>query len=326
MITTTPSAKGAFVEDFLDGDSITAQLGVRSREIKTDKAGRRRLALTFCDRTGVIDAVCWIDAEELAAIAKPGAVVTVDATVGQYNGSPQLTIQNIEPCTGFDPADFIRASDKDRDRMMSALSTYIDQVADLHIRCLLETIVGKHSDALRSAPAAMSIHHAFAGGLLEHILSMCGAAYRMARSYPQLNRDLLIAGCVLHDIGKIEEQRIGILIEYTDAGRLVGHIGLGLMMVDLVIATIPDFPDDLRLHVLHLIASHHGIPEHGALRRPATPEAIALHEIDKLDAKLEQAFRLIAEASAGDEWSGYVASLETALWRGKQEVSDAATT
>src|SRR5690606_19539927 len=164
----------------------------------------------------------------------------------------------------------------------------IGEVRRAPLRQLLLAIIDDPEirPALRAVPAGKALHHACVGGLLEHICSLIGAARQLTRHYPQLDRDLLYAAAILHDIGKVRELSYTGAFEYTNEGQLLGHIGIGLVIVDRKARSIPGFPNDLLLEIEHLIASHHGLPEYGAIKLPMTAEAIAFHYLDNLDAKL----------------------------------------
>jgi len=192
-------------------------------------------------------------------------------------------------------------------------------VRDEPLRQLLESITNdvSISSRLKTAPAAMKIHHAFRGGLLEHILSLCNLAAALTAHYPRLNLDWLIAGAILHDLGKIETLELtGVRFAYTTRGQLIEHVTLGLEILERHVGRFPGFPLELKTILQHFIVSHHGDLDKGALRRPMVPEAFALSLLDLMDARLEQVFRLIDSAPAGEKFTSYVPSLERQLFRG----------
>jgi len=211
------------------------------------------------------------------------------------------------------------ASTRDPEEMFGELGAFVAMVCDLPLRQLLEAIVSDASISrrLKTAPAAMKIHHAFRGGLLEHILSLCNLAAALAARYKRLNLDWLIAGAILHDLGKIETlELMGVRFAYTTRGQLIEHVTLGLEILEKHVGGFPAFPVELKTILQHFIASHHGDPDKGALRRPMLPEAFALSLLDLMDARLEQVFRLIDSAPVGEQFTSYVPSLERQLFRG----------
>jgi 3'-5' exoribonuclease len=169
--------------------------------------------------------------------------------------------------------------------------------------------------ALKVAPAAMRLHHAYRAGLLDHSLSLCQMVEMLVQKYPRLNRDWLVAGAILHDIGKVEELGTSRRLGYTTRGQLVGQVALGLEILERHVSRLPGFPVEVKSLLQHLIVSHHGEIEKGALRAPMFPEGLALWLVDLLDARLEQAWRLIDQGPAGEEWTAYVPSLERQLYR-----------
>ncbi len=244
----------------------------------------------------------------------------VRGTVELYNGRPQLIVQRIRRCEAgeFQEADFCAASLRNPEEMFTALTSFAESVLNEHVRALLRSVLGDPAiaAALKVAPAAIRIHHACRGGLLEHVLSLCELAEVLVQKYSRLNRDWLIAGAVLHDIGKVEELGSSRRLAYTTRGQLVGHVALGLEILERHVTRLPDFPIELKSMLQHLIVSHHGEIENGALRVPAFPEAFTLFAMDLLDARLEQAWRLIDQGGAGEEWTPYVPSLQCHLFRG----------
>ena len=168
--------------------------------------------------------------------------------------------------------------------------------------------------ALKVAPGGIRLHHAYRGGLLQHILSVLGLTSRLTEHYSRLDPDLLVAGAILHDIGKIEELTAARRIGYSTRGQLVGHVALGLEILERHVAGLEAFPLALKSVLQHLIVSHHGEMEKGALREPMLAEAVVLHALDELDARLEQVWRLIDLAPAGEEWTAYVPSLRRQIY------------
>ncbi len=190
------------------------------------------------------------------------------------------------------------------------------------LRNLLNSVVTDPvmSSKLKLAPAALKIHHAFRSGLLEHILSLCNLGATLAAHYPRLNLDWLIAGAILHDIGKVETLELtGLRFAYTTRGQLIEHVTLGLEILERHVPQFPDFPLETKTILQHLIVSHHGDPDKGALRRPMFPEALALSLLDLIDARMEQAFSIIDSTDPHEAFTAFVPSLERQLFRGYAE-------
>jgi 3'-5' exoribonuclease len=202
--------------------------------------------------------------------------------------------------------------------MTAELDATIAGVGDPWIRRLLELLLAEEPllrEAFCKAPAAKSMHHVFLGGLLEHTLSVLGMAERACTHYPELNRDLVVAGVLLHDIGKTAELTFQRSFGYSDAGNLLGHISMEAEWISSAAARIPDFPEELRLLILHIVLSHHGKLEFGSPVLPKTPEALLVHYLDDLDGKLETMFRGIREDSGQGNWTGYSKSLDRMFYK-----------
>jgi 3'-5' exoribonuclease len=199
--------------------------------------------------------------------------------------------------------EFLPVSARDPADMLRDVEEHIAAISDPHLKALLVAVVTDPEirKGLLRCPAGKVLHHAYIGGLLEHVLSLMGAAKLVARNYPRLNADVLVAAALLHDLGKVRELSYARTFHYTDEGQLVGHIGLGLLMLAEKLKALPGFPPELYLHLQHILASHHGLLEHGAMKHPMTPEAIAFHYLDNLDAKLAMVDSLARELEVAAE-------------------------
>ncbi len=312
--------KGFFIEALPREGVVTFLALVREKELRPKRNGGLFLHLVLSDRTGELDAKVWDNPQDAAGSFERDEIVKVRGTVELYNERPQLIVQRIRRCEAgeFQEADFCPASLRNPEEMFTALRSFAESVVNEHIRALLQSVLGDPAiaPALKVAPAAMRIHHACRGGLLEHVLSLCELAEVLVQKYSRLNRDWLIAGAVLHDIGKVEELGSSRRLSYTTRGQLVGHVALGLEIMERHVARLPDFPIELKSMLQHLIVSHHGEIQNGALRLPMFAEAFALFAMDQLDARLEQAWQLIDQGGGGEEWTPYVPSLQCHLFRG----------
>lgn len=311
--------KGFFIAELPREGVITFLALAREKELKPKRNGGVYLHLVLADRTGELDAKVWDNPQDTAALFERDDIVKVRGTVELYNDRPQLVVQRLRRCEDgeFQEADFCPASTRDPEELFAELLRFVQSVVNEHVRSLLQSVLNDPSvaRAFKIAPAAMRLHHAYRGGLLEHSLSLCGLMESLITRYPRLNRDWLIAGAVLHDVGKVEELGTSRRLGYTTRGQLVGHVALGLEILEQHAANLPGFPIEVKTVLQHLIISHHGEIEKGALRAPMFPEALVLSIMDLLDARLEQAWRLIDQAPADEEWTAYVHSLERQLYR-----------
>ncbi len=263
---------------------------LESLNFKQTRDGKYFLQMYLRDRTGSVRAVRWEATEALYRSLSGGAFVRVSGRVEEFQQNPQVVVDSIAP-VGDDSIpfeEFLPHSERPIDEMERELVALVESVENPHLRGLLEAILDDSElrRGLLRAPAGKTLHHAYLGGLLEHVLSIARSVDRLAPNYPELDRDVLIAASILHDIGKVRELQWGGAFGYTDRGQLVGHIGIGLGIIAEKVASVSGFPAELHAHVEHIVASHHGEPERGALKQPMTPEATAFHALDDLDAKL----------------------------------------
>jgi 3'-5' exoribonuclease len=312
--------KSHYVSGLQEGQAFSSLFLVREKEIRTSaRTGSSWLQLELADRTGTIPAKMW---DNFAAIEKTferDDVVQVRARVKLYNGEKELTLEQVIPAAEreYDLADFLPHTKFDVEQLYSELRAAIAGMKNPWLKRLLTNVVDDPSIAprLKRAPAAMTMHHAFLGGLLEHIVSLIGLGNAVAARYPELDSDLLLAGVVLHDIGKIDELRYARGIDYSTEGRLLGHIMIGAAIVRDKIRAIADFPAPLAVLVEHLILSHHGTHEFGSPSLPQTREAIALHFIDDMDSKMAAMRATLDSAAGSDDWTERNPSLRRALLR-----------
>jgi 3'-5' exoribonuclease len=276
--------------DLQEGAAVVSYFLVQQLQLRQRRSGEPFLSLVLADRTGQIGAVLWEGAEERAKEVGEGDIVKVQGLVGSYQRERQLTLSRIRRAQPEEISleDFRPRSPLDPDEGLARLLASVASLSDPFLRQLLQGILESESvrPALRQAPAAKNLHHATLGGLLEHTVSVVGLCERLADYYPALDRDLLLAAAILHDIGKLREFTWERNFDYTDAGRLVGHISLGAFLVDEAIRAIPGFPASLGERLLHCILSHHGELEWGSPKRPKTLEALVLHYAEDLDGKI----------------------------------------
>lgn len=299
------------IAEFEVGDRIVGTFAAREKTLANfrGKPGQY-LSLTLSDATGDIPARMWDNAEEAARLFEAGDAVTVRGVVEDYRGQKQLVIEQIKRAEDDEVtrAELLPTTPRDVAALRKRLRKAVDSVRQPYLRALLEHFFGDEEFMARfaHAPGAKSLHHAYLGGLLEHSVAVLEIVEVVTRVHPELDRDLLVAGALLHDLGKVEELECGTAIRYTDRGRLVGHTVLTDRMVSEAIADIEGFPDELADRLTHLLLAHHGQREYGAPVLPMTAEACALHYADNLDAHVHYFNRIISEgAAAGSQWSDF---------------------
>jgi 3'-5' exoribonuclease len=307
--------KSPYVSELQPNQTIQGTFLVAHKDIRQKKSGEPYLSLTLSDRTGELDAKMWDNAAEALDAFGRDDFVRVKGLLQVFQNRPQLTVHKIQPVpdSEVDLSDYLPASTRDRDEMFRELQAWIAGVTEPHLRALLEAIFGDDAIAVpfRTAPAAKTVHHAWVGGLIEHVLSMCHLAKATAAHYPGIDFDLLLAGVLLHDIGKIHELHYARTFGYTDRGQLLGHIPIGLQMVSERIRQMPDFPPKLRDLLLHMILSHHGELEFGSPKVPLFPEALLLHLLDNMDSKMECMRGLIErDRLVEGVWTGFSPALD----------------
>lgn len=317
--------KTRFVDQLNEGDRLDDLFLVKAARLSETRAGKPYLILELVDRSGEIGGPVWEQVELFQQNCPVGGFVHLSGQVQVYQGKLQLRIDAARPVerAAVDLADFVPVARRDRDAMATELQALVATVADPFLKKLLRRFFGKEPfwPRFQEAPAAKGIHHAYLGGLLEHSLSVAKAADLLAGHYSGVDRSLLLAGALLHDIGKLEELAMEVaVIDYTDQGRLKGHLVMGSEMVAVEARQIKDFPPALVTRLQHLILSHHGRQEFGSPVLPMTVEAFLLSWIDDMDAKMNLMEQLrLKIKDPGMQWSDYQRPLERYLYLGAQE-------
>jgi len=315
--------KDFYVQDApnFENQVITSFFAVSAKQVRPNKTGEPYLQLTLADRTGQIEAKMWDNVPAKMTTFEAGDCVKIKAEINRYNGRFQMIVRDIRKTADgeHDPADFLPATTRDIEEMWSQLRSVIASFTDPHLRALVDSFLDDDAIAneLRRAPAAKALHHAWIGGLLEHIVSLMSLAESVLPHYPQVNRDLVLTGVALHDIGKLQELTYGNAFGYSIEGQLLGHITIGLKNVQQRIAAIPGFPPRLALLVEHIILSHHGKYEFGSPKLPMIAEAVMLNMLDDLDAKMqmmqEEFKRNQAAGNDGAKLTDWVRAMERPL-------------
>ena len=309
------------MKDFYIGDCarhenkvITAGFVVAAKQIKPKKTGEPYLALTLADRSGQIEAKMWDNVEEVLDAFEQDDFVKVKGLINRYKQRFQLTIHKLRKLgeAEIDFADYLPKTTKDIDQLWQTLANFIATLQDRHLKSLVQAFMAdpEIAAAYRNAPAAKTLHHAYIGGLLDHVVSLFRSCDLVCKNYPQINRDLLLTGAFLHDLGKVHELTYNRSFSYTNRGQLLGHMIIELEMLQAKLALQPDFPPQLKMLVEHLIISHHGQYEFGSPKLPMFPEALVLHYLDDLDSKMEaMRSHFEREAALDSPWTSYNASL-----------------
>ncbi len=313
--------KSQYAADLADGQAVSTLFLVREKEIRTSaRTGKSWLEMSLGDRSGSIPGKMWDGFEAIAKTFDRDDVVRVRGRVKLYNGRAELTLDQILPVAenDYDLDDFLPATQADVEKLFAGLRAAVAGMKNPWLQKLLVSVIEDPAIAprLKRAPAAMSMHHAYLGGLLEHVSSLIEMGAAVAAHYPELDPDLLLAGVVLHDIGKIDELSYTRAIDYSDDGRLLGHIMMGAALAREKCRAIPGFPEHLATLVEHMILSHHGSHEFGSPSLPQFPEAVVLHFVDDMDSKMA-AMRasLTASGSAGGSWTDRNPALRRSILR-----------
>jgi len=293
---------------------IISSFVVASKQVKAKKTGEPYLALTLSDRTGQLEAKMWDNVAGVMETFEQDDFIKVKGLLNKYNGRFQLTVHKLRRLEEdeVDPSDYLPKCPRDIEELWRELGVFVATFRNPYLRALLETFMTdpEISVAYKTAPAAKTLHHAYIGGLLDHVVSLFRLCDLAARNYPQIDRDLLLTGAFLHDIGKIHELSYGRSFAYTTRGQLLGHMVIELEMLHGKIAQVAGFPDGVKTLLEHLIISHHGQYEFGSPKLPMFPEALMLHYLDDLDSKMESMrAHLEREAGYDDHWTGYNPSL-----------------
>ena len=306
--------------------NVTSYFALSGMQVREKKLGGQFLALILTDKTGSFDGRMWDDISEVAANCAEGCYVKVQGQVSKYQGKFQITLTKMRLAGGneVDPADYLPATRFDVEEMWAELRGYVSGFANADLKRLVFAFLDDEqiAAAYKTAPAAKMLHHAWLGGLLEHVLTLVRVCRATAPFYPEVDAELLVTGAILHDIGKIRELSWKNSFSYTLEGQMIGHISIAQGMLREKVLALAPFPEKVALLVEHMILSHHGKYEFGSPKLPMTPEAILLSALDDLEAKM-QALRnefsaAVAAGKGPDEVTEWVRSMERALFDSKK--------
>src|SRR5947209_7789287 len=322
-----------FVQQLVDGDPIEEIYLVTEKQLRANRNGNLYLQLELRDRTGAITGRLWNAGEHLFRSFEESDFLRIKGKVQLFQGALQMILSHLERVTDehVELADFLPHTEHDVSKLFERLRGILMRLGNPHLRALIECFL-MDDDFVRAfckVPAGIRNHHAYLGGLLEHVVTLLDAADRVLPVYPDLDRDLLLSGVFLHDIGKVRELSYGKILSYTDEGQLIGHLVIGVEMLNEKAAQVSQltgepFPAELLLRLKHMILSHHGSYEYGSPKLPMTPEAIALHYLDNFDAKVHLFTRDIGEArSQPSAWTPLNQSLQRRLFTGAADGTEA---
>lgn len=308
-----------YINGLHEGETIRNVYLCKGKRSAETRNGKPYDNLLLQDKTGILDGKVWDPNSQGIADYDEKDFIEVYGDVISYNGNLQINIKQIRKVGDgeYDPADYLPTTEKNVDNMYEELTAYIRQIKSPHLRQLLEYYFIKDETFIKKFKghsAAKTVHHSFSGGLLEHTLSVLHMCEYFAGAYPILNRDLLFAAAICHDIGKTKELSSFPDNDYTDEGQLIGHIVIGVEMVDEALRALPDFPEKLAHELKHCIIAHHGELEYGSPKKPALAEALALNLADNADAKM-QTLTEIFKGKNGTDWLGYNRLFESNLRR-----------
>jgi 3'-5' exoribonuclease len=325
-----------YIRELGDSDGVDEVYLVTEKQLRTNRQGNSFLQLELRDRSGAMTGRLWNVGENLARQFDSGDFVQVKGKVQLFQGALQMILTQVSPVKAdkLDPADFLPQTEQDISKLLERLRIILFRQTNHHLRALAEAFLMDENFVrdFSRAPAGIRNHHAYVGGLLEHVVSLLEVTERVLPLYPTLDRDLMLMGVFLHDIGKVRELSYQRSFAYTDEGQLIGHIVIGVEMLnekvkDAEQLTSETFPRELLLRLKHMILSHHGTYEFGSPKLPMTPEAIALHHLDNFDAKVHSFTRDIREdRNASSAWTQYNPNLQRKLFKGLAEGSEGVVT
>ncbi len=309
------------IADLVPGMQARGVFVVKKKVCREQPGGNRFLLFQFADRSGQINGVLWDGVDDVSNCITAGDLAHVQGDVQTYQNARQIKVQRIAPAEpgGFDLADFLPTSAHDLEALYARLLATVHAVQDPWLRRLYVSVFEDEEVRRRfkHAPAGKGWHHAYVGGLLEHVLSMLEIAALVVRQHPEADADLVVGGILMHDIGKIEELVLRSHIEYSDAGRLVGHLVQGCLLVARHMDRLEGFPDETRLRVLHMLVSHHGAVERGSPKPPMTLEATIVHLVDHLDSQVDAVARVVTGPRGEDGWTEHVKLQDRSYYAGR---------
>ena len=318
-----------YVSQLGDAAQVSDVFRASGKQLRPNRNGNLYLQVQLSDRTGSVTAMLWNANDRVYRSFQNGDYIHIDGAAQLYNGAIQVIatrIERVEPVT-VDEAEFFQSGACDIDELCQRLKAMVRAIGNVHLRNVAESFLvdEEFMERFTQTPAGIKIHHAYRGGLLEHVVSLMELAQLIGPRYPGLDTDLLTVGALVHDIGKTVELSAVPDLEYTDEGQLIGHLAIGIGILEKKVNEAEQLageavPEDLVFQLKHMIVSHHGEYEFGSPKLPMTPDAIALHYLDSLDSKVQSFAELIQEDPNSDSnWTAYQANLGRKLYKGSGE-------
>lgn len=316
--------KSVYAIHIRERDQVETEFLVKDKIMAMAKNGKPYMTLRLMDKSGEIEGRVWDNVEQLSETFERDDFVRVRGKASVYLGKMQLVIAGLvrQPDSAVDLADFLPVSVRDRQEMRVQLGKVVSSIDNVYLKKLMESFLEDETfmERYEAAPAAKGMHHVYIGGLLEHSLAVASLVDAIMPLYPELDRNILVVGALLHDIGKVREMAYLRSFDYTDEGKLLGHITIGVEMVHEKVMGIKDFPGELELLIKHMILSHHGQYEYGSPKRPKTLEATVLNYLDDLDSKINGIRTHIQKEPAGEQrWTSYHRLYDRYFFRNDRE-------
>ena len=313
--------KKIFIKEIKAGDAVDDLFVLVNKHLAQKRDGNNFLNVTLTDKTGNLKGVVWDNVDKIAARIKSGDFVRTQGQISEYKGALQFVIKDMDMCPveSVDRSDFLPKTQRDIEKMFARMKKITASMETEYLRELFEAFW--HDEEFvrqfKNTPAAKHMHHAYIGGLLEHTLSMALLVDKVASHYGGIDRDLLLAGAILHDIGKIREFEYSSKIDYSDEGRLINHLVIGIQLIEEKLHELKDFPEEAAILLKHMIVSHHGAREFGSPEPPKTIEAVLLNYIDEMDSKVNGIRDYMSAEDPNETWTSYHRLLGRHFYKGK---------
>jgi 3'-5' exoribonuclease len=315
-----------FISQFGEREKIDDVFVVTEKQLRPNKNGNLYLMMRLSDRTGTVSAMMWNANDRTGRDFDSGDYVRIEGTTQHYNGSMQIIVNYVEPAEPgiVNEDELLQVDQQQSEKLMSRLADLLRAISDVNLQYLGEAFLVDEElmRAFKAAPAGIKAHHAYQGGLLEHVVSLMELAVMVANHYPEVDKDLLVMGAFLHDVGKVRELSFDRGLGYSDEGQLIGHLTIGIEMVDEKILEAEKlsgekFPKEIALRLKHMVQSHHGEPNYGSPKVPMTFEAIALRNLDEMDSKIGTFRQIIQDdINDGSGWTNYQPNLGRKIFKG----------
>lgn len=314
-----------YINQFSEGESINQVFVANGKQLRPNRQGNLYLQLTLSDKSGSVNAMQWNANQSVYDSFENGDYVIIKGTTQLFNGNLQIIVQQLKKAdeSRVDEADFVTLTNENIGQLIVQLRQFVDSISHPQLQSLCQQYLDSKDimEKFSQAPAGVKNHHAYQGGLIHHVVSLMELAESVVQHYSEVDRDLVLAGVLLHDLSKTDELAYDRSLEYTDEGQLVGHLVMGVELLGKQIDQWEanqgtTFPNDIAIQLKHMIVSHHGQYDFGSPKLPMTLEALVLHMIDNLDAKVHQfSHAMDSEANPGDNWTPFIPTLGRKLYK-----------